>query len=350
MRFFILDRWSRSGIIRAVSRRILISSLMASAVLTVPLCAASPSTIRIKGGAEVRGTILKDGADQVAVDLGYTIVSVPRTEIVEIIAGGEDDAATLKAADEHQAEDIFFVASDREAMSVDKNVKRVSESVVQIQTPGGMGSGFIINSLGHVVTNQHVIAGEQEIRVVVYRNKATGIEKQTFSDVKIIAMNGYLDLALLQIDDEVASKLPHSVLGESDTINQGESVFAIGSPLGLERTVSQGIVSVRGRENAGRWYIQTTTQINPGNSGGPLFNARGEVVGVTNMKIAGMGVEGVGFAIPASLLKLFLKNREAFSFDPKNPNNGFRYLEPPDLGKPASTSPSVPSSSGPTKP
>lgn len=323
---------------------------MASAVLALPLGAASPATIRIKGGAEVIGSILKDGADHVVVDLGYTIITVPRSEILEVIAGGENPEGAKKPVDEQLAEDIFFVATNREAMTVDKNVRRVSESVVQIQTPGGMGSGFIINSLGHVVTNQHVIAGEQEIRVVVYRSKATGIEKQTYSNVKIIAMNGYLDLALLQIDDEEAAKLPHTVLGESDTIDQGEPVFAIGSPLGLERTVSQGIVSVRGRENAGRWYIQTTTQINPGNSGGPLFNARGEVVGVTNMKIAGMGVEGVGFAIPASLLKLFLKNREAFSFDPKNPNNGFRYLEPPDLSKPASTSPTVPSNSGQNKP
>ncbi len=324
-----------------VSRRVLTFSLMASAVLVVPLVVASQKTIRLKGGAEVRGTVLKDTAEQLAVDLGFQVVTIPRSEVTEVIAVDEDADSGKKPADEHLAEDIFFVASDREAMSVDQNVRRVSESVVQIQTPAGMGSGFIINALGHVVTNQHVIAGEQEIRVVVYRNKATGVEKQTFSNVKIIAMNGYLDLALLQIDDGAAATLPHCVLGESDVLNQGDPVFAIGSPLGLERTVSQGIVSVRGRENSGRWYIQTTTQINPGNSGGPLFNSRGEVVGVTNMKIAGMGVEGVGFAIPASLLKLFLKNREAFSFDPKNPNNGFRYLEPPDLrnpGPPASSS------------
>jgi serine protease Do len=146
--------------------------------------------------------------------------------------------------------------------------------------------------------------------------------------VKIIAMNGYLDMALLQIDDEAVAQLPHVVFGDSDELAQGNPVFAIGSPLGLERTVSQGIVSVKARESSGRWYIQTTTQINPGNSGGPLFNSRGEVIGVTNMKIVSQGVEGVGFAIPASLLKLFLKNREAFAFDPRNSNNGFRYMEP----------------------
>ncbi|MBL9117119.1 MAG: trypsin-like peptidase domain-containing protein [Verrucomicrobiaceae bacterium] len=262
-------------------------------------------------------------------DLGYNVIRIPRAEVIAITA--ENAKADEKTKASQLAEDIFYTEANRDSLNVDKNVKRVSESVVQIQTPGGLGSGFVINKLGHVITNQHVIAGEQEIRVIMYRNKPTGIEKQTFSKIQIIAMNGYLDLALLQIDDESADTLPHVVLGDSDSISQGESVFAIGSPLGLERTVSQGIVSIKSRENNGRWYIQTTTQINPGNSGGPLFNGQGEVVGVTNMKIAGVGLEGVGFAIPASLLKLFIKNREAFSFDPRNPNNGFRYLAPPQV-------------------
>jgi len=168
--------------------------------------------------------------------------------------------------------------------------------------------------------------------------------------VKIVAMNGFLDLALLQIEDKAAAKLPHVVFGDSDVIAQGEHVFAIGSPLGLERSVSQGIVSVRARENSGRWFIQTTAQINPGNSGGPLFNGRGEVVGVTNMKLAGVGLEGVGFAIPASLLELFLKNRDAFAFDASNPNNGFRYLPPPDVTASPSSSDSKPKAPSPSNP
>ena len=101
------------------------------------------------------------------------------------------------------------------------------------------------------------------------------------------------------------------------------------SPLGLERSVSQGIVSLRNRSIEGRLFIQTTAQINPGNSGGPLMNLRGEVVGVNDMKFIGFGVEGMGFAIPSGVLKDFLKNRDAFAFDPKNPNAGFRYNEPP---------------------
>jgi serine protease Do len=76
-------------------------------------------------------------------------------------------------------------------------------------------------------------------------------------------------------------------------------------------------------------FIQTTAQINPGNSGGPLFNLRGEVVGVNDMKAMGVGVEGLGFTIPATGLKNFLRNRDAYAFDPRNPNAGYRYLEPP---------------------
>ncbi len=111
----------------------------------------------------------------------------------------------------------------------------------------------------------------------------------------------------------------------------GDSVFAVGSPLGLERTVTQGILSTKTRELEGNLYLQTSTQINPGNSGGPLFNLAGEVVGVTNMKIT-FG-EGLGFAIPVELVKNFLDHRDAFAYSADNPNNPYRYLDPPNRTK-----------------
>lgn len=315
-----------------VFRDRIILLLFVAAALACPAPASEPVTVNLKNGAQVRGEVLKESEQSIVIDLGFTVITVPRADVAEVRRG-----VTEKTAAKTQvAEDLFYVEPQREAMPVEANVKRVSESVVQIQTASALGSGFIINSLGHVVTNQHVIAGEQQLRVLVYHQGPSGLEKQTFDKVKIVAMNGFLDLALLQIDDPGVAKLPHVVFGDSDAIVQGAHVFAIGSPLGLERSVSQGIVSVRARENSGRWFIQTTTQINPGNSGGPLFNGRGEVVGVTNMKLAGVGLEGVGFAIPASLVELFLKNRDAFAFDAANPNNGFRYLPPPD---PATTPP-----------
>ena len=305
-------------------RKILSLGVLAAACTAVSALAADTVKIVLKNGAELRGEVLKEREDSVVLDLGHTVLTLPRAEISVL----EKATASAKAA-AVQGEDIYFVEPGREAVTVEKNVQRVAESVVQIQTASGLGSGFIINKLGYVITNQHVIAGEREITVVVYRKKPGGLEKQPFTQVKIIAMNGFLDLAILQIDDPAAASLPFVPMGDSEMLTQGQEVFAIGSPLGLERSVSKGIVSIRARENGGRWYIQSTTQINPGNSGGPLFNARGEVVGVNNMKAAGVGVEGLGFSIPSNVLKLFLKNREAFAFDPRNPNSGFRYLPPP---------------------
>jgi serine protease Do len=104
-------------------------------------------------------------------------------------------------------------------------------------------------------------------------------------------------------------------------------VFAIGSPLGLERTVTAGIVSTKAREVGGLLYLQTTAQINPGNSGGPLFNLSGEVMGVTNMKVT--AGEGLGFAIPVETVRYFLDHRDAFAYSNENPSNPYRYLEPP---------------------
>ncbi len=305
-------------------RTYLISGFLVAASMAISALGADTMKIVLKNGAELRGEVLKEREDAVVLDLGNTILTVPRSDI-SIFEKATAAAKTTAV----QGEDIYFVEPGRESMTVEKNVQRVAESVVQIQTASGLGSGFIINKLGYVITNQHVIAGEREITVVVYRKKPDGLEKQPFSKVKIIAMNGFLDLAILQIDDPAAEHLPFVPMGDSETLTQGQEVFAIGSPLGLERSVSKGIVSIRARENGGRWYIQSTTQINPGNSGGPLFNAQGEVVGVNNMKAAGAGVEGLGFSIPSNVLKLFLKNREAFAFDPRNPNSGFRYLPPP---------------------
>jgi serine protease Do len=116
-------------------------------------------------------------------------------------------------------------------------------------------------------------------------------------------------------------------LAGEDSMSVGDRVFAIGSPLGLERTVTEGIVSTKTRVIQGSLYLQTTAQINPGNSGGPLFNLYGEVIGVTNMKIT-IG-EGLGFAIPADALIYFLDHRDAFAYDNENPNNAYRYLPPP---------------------
>jgi serine protease Do len=206
-------------------------------------------------------------------------------------------------------------------------VAQYGEAVVQVRTPGGLGSGFIINEDGFLMTNFHVIEGETQISVEVYLQRDGQLDPRSYKQVRIVAINKFEDLALLKIEDKGAPKFKSVFLGSSDALAVGERVFAIGSPLGLERTVTEGILSTKTREFQGELYLQTTAQINPGNSGGPLFDMSGEVVGITNMKIT-FG-EGLGFAIPIEAVKYFLDHRDAFAYSNDNPSNPYRYLEPP---------------------
>lgn len=282
------------------------------------------SSIELRSGASVTGDILVEKADRLVVDLGFTVLEVPRDEIVRVMA----ETVSTDSDTAVDALDLYRVAPGQPILPVNQNVDRVGEAVVQIRTPVGLGSGFIIHPAGFVVTNQHVISGEYEISVTQYRRGPGGVERVPFSRVKIVALDARLDLALLKIEGAGDYAFPTVPIGDSHHVGEGQTVFAIGSPLGLERTVSQGIISVRNRALGGLLYLQTTTQINPGNSGGPLFNLRGEVVGINNMKPMMMGIEGLNFAIPTATLKTFLHNRDAYAFDPRNPNAGFRYLQP----------------------
>jgi serine protease Do len=160
----------------------------------------------------------------------------------------------------------------------------------------GLGSGFVINPDGYVVTNNHVVAGASDIRVKF----ADGREVPG----KVVGGDAKTDLALLKVE---ATGLPVIPLGDSSKLEVGEPVMAVGNPFGLEQTVTTGIVSATGRAiGAGPYddFIQTDASINPGNSGGPLVNARGEVVGVnTAIASGGGGSVGIGFAIPTNLAK-----------------------------------------------
>lgn len=287
-------------------------------------CPAAPMTVELTQGGSVRGEILSESAERVVVDLGFTILQVPRDSVARIIKDETGTAETSLAG-----ADLYRTDPVARTQSVKDLVNNIGDRVVLVKTPSGLGSGFIIHQDGYLITNDHVVAGETQVTVTVFANGEKGMDKQTWENVKIVALNGDLDLALLKIETPDNRKFPTVPFGDSDELKQGQPVFAIGAPLGLERSVSQGIISLKNRLENGRMYIQTTTQINPGNSGGPLFNLRGEVVGVNNMKIVAAGAEGLGFAIPGAVLKAFLKNRDAFAYDPANPNAGFRYNKPP---------------------
>jgi len=279
--------------------------------------------IELKSGHRIEGDVLKEQTDAIYVDIGIDVIRVPLSAIQSRAA------ADAKAG---QVEEAPKNRLYREAALPRRTVRELTDrfggGVVLIQTPGGLGSGFILNEDGYAVTNQHVIEKETRISATVYSRSETGeFRRRRIDDVRIVAMNPYFDLALLQIPKQDDLPFQPVYLAAEGDLHDGDDVFAIGNPLGLERSVSQGIVSTKNRSFEGMVYIQTTTQINPGNSGGPLFNHRGEVVGVTNMKL--LFAEGLGFAIPAAYLKLFLDNHEAFAYDRNNPNTGYRYLNAP---------------------
>ena len=160
-----------------------------------------------------------------------------------------------------------------------------------------LGSGFIINPQGLIITNNHVIEEADKITIVLF-------DEREF-EAQVIGRDAKTDLALLKVQTNVA--LPTVPLGDSSTLRIGEWVMAIGNPFGLSHTVTVGIVSAKGRIiGAGQYddFIQTDASINPGNSGGPLFNTRGEVIGINTAIIA--GGTGIGFAIPVNLAKELL--------------------------------------------
>ncbi|MCZ6698290.1 MAG: trypsin-like peptidase domain-containing protein [Planctomycetota bacterium] len=297
--------------------------VVAAIVTGISISSAGAETIVLRGGQTIQGSILKQNDEFVFVDMGFTVMEVPRSRIGEI---REDSSSETEAAGaEIKTEDLYFTR-DLPVAGIEGLSVRFGEAVVMVRSPGGLGSGFIIDERGYVVTNFHVIEGETKITIVIFRKVGDAFQRDKIDKVKIVAVNPFFDLALLKMEPPEGMKFNKVYLDTSESLRDGDTVFAIGNPLGLERTLSQGIVSKRNRTEGGLAYIQTTAQINPGNSGGPLFNNRGQVIGVTNMKIT-FG-EGLGFAIPVRHVIEFLKSREGFAYDSDSPSSGHHYLQP----------------------
>jgi serine protease Do len=161
----------------------------------------------------------------------------------------------------------------------------------------GLGSGVIVSSDGYIVTNNHVVRNADELSV----NLADGRKL----DAKVIGTDSATDLAVLKVE---ATGLPSAKLGNSDSMEVGDWVVALGTPFGLEQTVTAGIISAKGRSSVGitdyEDFLQTDAAINPGNSGGPLANMNGEVVGINTAIASRTGAyNGIGFAIPSKMVK-----------------------------------------------
>jgi serine protease Do len=197
-----------------------------------------------------------------------------------------------------EATDLTQTASPSEISRAFINAaKRIKPAVVHIKvgTRGATGSGVIVSNDGYILTNNHVASYANELTVRLSDGRELRARR--------IGVDPTTDLALIKVE---AQNLPYATLGDSSKLEQGEWVIALGSPFGLEQTMTAGIVSAMGRKFNGRYdnYIQTDASINPGNSGGALVNMNGEVIGInTSILSKGGGSEGVGFAIPSNMAK-----------------------------------------------
>jgi serine protease Do len=224
---------------------------------------------------------------------------------------------------------------ERMNQSIDALTRKVWPSVVQIQVTGygakeeiegrgeisavvtrqrSVGSGFVIDPDGYILTNAHVVNGAQRVQVVLPPPDADGSLTTALSartrvvPARIVGVTTEIDLAILKVD---GMKLPALPLAQYTQVRQGETVFAFGSPGGLRNTLTHGLVSAVARQtdpDSPLIYIQTDAPINPGNSGGPLVNIKGEVVGVNTFILSQSGGnEGLGFAIPCATARTVFK-------------------------------------------
>ena len=211
-------------------------------------------------------------------------------------AGAKSDDNRPAISSVRLAPDTLTGSFSRVAEQVEPSVAHIKVYESEVYTREGTGSGVIINAAGYILTNSHVVSRAIKIRVKL----ADGSE----SEAKVIGIDVPTDLAVIKI--ESAKSLPVARMGDSDKLNVGDWVIAIGSPFGLEQTVTAGIISAKDRitesgSTAFQQFLQTDAAINPGNSGGPLVNLAGEVIGINTQIATNTGVyNGIGFALPSS--------------------------------------------------
>ena len=268
-----------------------------------------------------------------------TISRRPTSRLVRALCGSALVLLVHSPTAGAQSQDHSADALRKLNQSVDALVKKVSPSVVQILVTGygpleegehgnttavigrqqAIGSGFVIDPSGYIMTNAHVVKGAQRVQVVLPSANADASLEAALSTrtivipARIVGASSEIDLALIKID---AEKLPALALGTYRKLGQGEIVFAFGSPGGLRNTVTMGVVSAVARQpdpDSPMVYIQTDAPINPGNSGGPLVSVDGEVVGVNTFILTQSGGnEGLGFAIPSSVVNVAFRQLRKF--------------------------------------
>jgi len=286
----------------------------------IPDAVTGVEVLDLGNGCKVQGRVLRATEQLLFVDVGYDVLKVPTAAVLR-----RESVEGLKLGG--IVREKLWSRAELPERSVAEGAKLMGEAVVKIEAAGGQGSGFVTHADGWIVTNFHVVEREVEVDVVIYPLGRNGFEPRTVRKCKVAAINPAMDLALVKMEPPTDLTLKTIHLADSDQVQVGDTVYAIGAPIGLDRTVSSGIVSVTNRTFEGRCHFQITTPINPGNSGGPLFNLRGEVVGVNSAGYRGF--QGLNFAIPSKYVIDFLQNRDAFALDTTRSENGVHYLPAP---------------------
>lgn len=237
-------------------------------------------------------SLAKEGQDQTTApaNISEKAIAVPQNYVSEVVNQVGDSVVRIDASRK--------VSTNAPAMFDDPFFRQFFGSQVPVipkeQIQRGLGSGFVVSSDGLILTNAHVVEGSDKVKVTLKNGRTY--------DGEVMGTDSLTDVAVIKID---ATDLPAVAFADSDQLQPGEWAIAIGNPLGLDNTVTTGIVSATGRTSAQVGvadkrvnFIQTDAAINPGNSGGPLLNATGEVIGINTAII--QNAQGLGFAIPVN--------------------------------------------------
>lgn len=290
-------------------------------ILIAILCSISVEALQVslRSGARIQAPLLKQDSKAIVLDLGYDVLRIPAREVLTTTG---DNNEVVK----ENCTNAYYSVSTPPFITTTAASKKYAEAVVVVKSPHGLGSGFLVNKDGYLITNFHVIKGAHHLTVTRFKQTGATLERVIHRDVDIVATAPFHDLAVLKLND-FKDDFTTVVLASDDFVDVGETIFAIGNPLGLERSVTEGVISQAERNFKGILYHQVDAPVNPGNSGGPLFNGRGQVIGVINMGVPIM--EGLNFAIPVQHVKYVLDHLTGFAFDQSNPESGYVYPEPP---------------------
>ena len=212
------------------------------------------STIESKEGGSITAEVLKEKSGRTVVDLGFKFLEVSQEAVSRIL---KHDADPTESTGGVSGDRLYSLAlGSGSERPIKELLDRYGEAVMLVRTPTYIGSGFLIHPEGYLVTNDHVIAGENKISATLYERRAKETVKVSFDKVRIVAESARFDLALLKIQETGGRVFQVVALGDSGQLRSGQEVFAIGSPLGLERTVSEGIISLKNRLIGEQLYIQ----------------------------------------------------------------------------------------------